>query len=292
MWPKKKVFTTQFWLLLCNTLCNVLVYFVFKDAGHDFTRLISWPTDVLQPAVWEMLLWGMNRSEIFWLWKVLCSQELCKMLSKWVTCFASHEGQVLKPQSVETESHRNSSPSPLTPPTCLLPLWCSVTLPLLKATIPPLMSRDSILSIRSWTLLLGFAALSLSSSISPPPSFETLSSLPAVSLSSRSLRAAGVGWFQAWNLHPSLEISTLHGDTIEARGSECHPTPTTTKITSQPWLLSRTHLQPQPYLTFLCGSLPQTGNGQNWTLDFRTSPPTVLAISGIASPPTHPRCLS
>lgn len=39
--------------------------------------------------------------------------------------------------------------------------------------------------------------------------------------------------------------------------------------------------QMKPYLTSLCGK------GQNWTLDFKTSPPTVLPISGIASPPTQ-----
>lgn len=58
----------------------------------------------------------------------------------------------------------------------------SVTLPLLKApSPPPAEAWDSVPSIQFWTLLLWFAALSLSSSICPPPSFEILSSLTVIS---------------------------------------------------------------------------------------------------------------
>lgn len=77
----------------------------------------------------------------------------------------------------------------------------------------------------------------------------------------------------------SMEIFT------EAQGSEHYPTPRMAQFTSQPQLLPRIQIVNSwsPYLTSFHGSLPQTGNSLNWTFGFKTFPPTVLPISGIAS---------
>lgn len=146
------------------------------------------------------------------------------MLSKWVTCFANHEG-LYKPQSVETSSHRNSSLSTIAAPTCCPHFWCGVTLPLLKDPLP--MGRPGTIfpSIQSWTLLLWFVALSLSSSICPlrffrNTSFSDGSQLPMLEssfipdfnrLGAPGLESAPLSWdaHSLWRYHWGPRLWTL-----------------------------------------------------------------------------------
>lgn len=171
------------------------------------------------------------------------------------------------------------------PATWLLPFWCSVNTALLK--IRTLRMGPGTPSLPFGPGLLWVAALSLSLSMWLSLSFETSSFLTIVNFLCWKFllfqrRSEGI---QAYTVNTFLETCTLHGDMSKAQGSAAVPCQWVWSLHPSPDCAPASkHLQPKPYVTFLCEK------GYNWTLDFKTSPPTVLPISGIALPP--PRCWS
>lgn len=144
---------------------------------------------------------------------------------------------------------------------------------------------DSIPSVQSWTLHALVICCSLFVIVRLPVLLKYLPlwllSVSSAGVSSfRPLKVKGAPGLKSslfsWDIHaPWREPwgSSL-GKPSHANDCEVYIPALTAPQNPYTW-------QMKPYLTSLCGK------GQNWTLDFKTSPPTVLPISGIASPPTQ-----